>query len=178
MEKIDILKLLIFLLLFIIVTLFMILVVIVPNIKEYRASKKIYKTAYLHKVRVQNMLNDRKKELKNLRSQNRKIITSFSNKFSTKNFLDYTGTYFTKVALKEVGKKGHKNEFIEYKLRVTSSLKTPTNFYDFLTGLNRYDNIIQADFPITMEANGTKINSDFTIKVYDINSSAIASLNR
>ena len=170
MEKIDIVKLLIYLLVFIVVTLFMILFVIVPNIKEYRASKVVYKKALVHKMRVENILGDRNIEFSDLNSENRRAITSFMHKFSTDNFIKYAGKFFTQVSLVEVDKKAHKKEFVEYELKVSSSLTSPTNFYLFLEGLNRYENIIQADFPILMESNASKISSAFTIKVYDINS--------
>ena len=170
MEKIDIVKLLIYLLVFIVVTLFMILFVIVPNIKEYRASKAIYKKASIHKMRVENILNDREAELSDLSSKNRRAITSFMHKFSADNFIEYASKFFSKVSLTQVDKKVYKKEFVEYRLKVSSSLKTPTNFYLFLEGLNRYENIVQADFPILMESNASSIVSSFTIKVYDINS--------
>lgn len=169
MEKIDIVKLLLYLLIFIVSTLFMILIVIVPNIKDYRASKIVYKKAFVHKMRVESVLTDRDNELRNLSTENRRAITSFVHKFSTDNFIKYAGKFFNEVTLVEVEKKGYKKEFVEYELRVSSSLKSPTNFYDFLEGLNRYENIIQADFPIRMESNESKISSAFTIKVYDIN---------
>jgi len=170
MEKIDIVKLLIYLLVFIVIALFMILFVIVPNIKEYRASKAIYKKASIHKMRVENILKDREAELSDLSSENRRAITSFMHKFSTDNFIEYASKFFSKVSLTQVDKKAYKKEFVEYRLKVSSSLKTPTNFYLFLEGLNRYENIVQADFPIFMESNATNIISSFTIKVYDINS--------
>ena len=170
MEKVDIVKLLIYLFVFIIVALFMILFVIVPNIKEYRASKAIYKKASIHKMRVENILNDREAELSDLSSKNRRAITSFMHKFSADNFIEYASKFFSKVSLTQVDKKVYKKEFVEYRLKVSSSLKTPTNFYLFLEGLNRYENIVQADFPILMESNASSIVSSFTIKVYDINS--------
>lgn len=169
MEKIDILKLLIYLLVFIIVTLFMILVVIVPNVQHYRFSKKSHSKALIYKTRVENILGDRNVELSNLNSANIRAITSFVRKFSTDNFIKYTGQFFTKVSLIEVNKKSHKKEFIEYELKVSSSLNSPTKFYQFLEGLNRYENIVQADFPIELESNDSQISSTFTVKVYDIN---------
>lgn len=169
MEKIDIVKLLLYLLIFLVTTLFMVLIVIVPNIKEYRASKTVYKKAFIHKARVQNVLADRDAEFGELNTQNRRAITSFVHKFSTDNFIKYAGNFFKEVSLVEVEKKEYKKEFIEYKLSVSSSLKSPSSFYTFLEGLNRYENIVQADFPIQMESNSSTISSTFTIKVYDIN---------
>ena len=170
MEKIDIVKLLIYLLVFIVVTLFMILSVIVPNVKEYRASKVVYRKALVHKMRVDNILGDRNEEFRNLNIENRRSITSFMHQFSADNFIAYAGKFFNQVSLIEVDKKTYKKEFVEYELKVSSFLKSPTNFYLFLEGLNRYENIIQADFPILMESNSSRISSEFTIKVYDINS--------
>lgn len=169
MEKIDIVKLLMYLLVFIVVTLVMILFVIAPNVKEYRTSKTVYEKAYVHKIRVESILADRNIELNNLNNENKHVITSFMKKFSTANFKKYAGKFFTQVSLVEVDKKTHKKEFVEYELKVSSSLKSPSNFYLFLEGLNQYENIIQADFPIRMESNASKISSTFTIKVYDIN---------
>lgn len=170
MEKIDIVKLLLYLLIFIIVTFVMVLFLIVPNIKDYRASKNIYKKSLIHKIRVENVLSDRDKELNTLNIENRRAITSFMHKFSSDNFIKHAGKFFREVTLVEVAKKGYKKEFIEYELKVSSKLKSPTNFYTFLEGLNRYENIVQADFPIRMESNESGISSAFTIKVYDINS--------
>jgi len=170
MEKINIVKLLIYLLVFIVVVFFMILFVIVPNVKDYRASKSVHKTAFVHKMRVENVLSERKKEFSNLNSENRRAITSFVHKFSEDNFISYAGKFFKKVSFIEIAKKAYKKEFVEYELKVSTSLKSPTNFYKFLDGLNRYENIIQADFPILMESNSSKITATFTIKVYDINS--------
>lgn len=169
MEKIDIVKLLLYLLVFIVVTLFMVLFLIVPNIKEYRSSMGIYKSSLVHKLRVESLLKDRDNELSNLSTENRRAITSFMHKFSADNFIAYSASFFSAVSLEEMEKKGYKEEFTEYQLSVSSQLKSPTTFYDFLEGLNRYENIIQADFPIYMESNSSIIQSSFTIKVYDIN---------
>jgi hypothetical protein len=169
MEKIDIVKLLIYLLFFIVITLFMVLFLIVPNIKEYRSTMSLYKKALVHKTRVENVLAEREKEFSDLSNENRRAITSFMHKFKADNFVAYAGTFFSDVSLVEAEKKGYRDEFVEYELSVSSQLKSPTKFYDFLEGLNRYENIIQADFPIYMESNESTIKSSFTIKVYDIN---------
>ena len=142
MEKIDIVKLLLYLLIFLVTTFFMVLIVIVPNIKDYRASKTVYKKAFIHKARVQNVLADRDEEFRELNTQNRRAITSFVHKFSTDSFIKYAGKFFHEVSLIEVEKTQYKKEFLEYKLNVSSSLKSPSNFYAFLEGLNRYESVL------------------------------------
>lgn len=168
-EKIDSVKLLIYLLVFILITLFMVLFLIVPTIKDYRSSLGVYQSALVHKLSVESLLQEKEKKLSDLSAQNKKAITSFMHTFTTENFIAYSGRFFNAVSLVEVEKKGYKDEFREYQLRVSSQLKSPTKFYDFLEGLNRYENIVQADFPIHMESNSSIIKSSFTIKVYDLN---------
>ena len=168
-EKFDIAKLLFYLLVFIIVSLSMVLFVIVPNVKEYRTSKNIYEKAFIYKSEVEKILKKREIVLKDLKSKNMHTSNSFEHKFSSENFITHASKFFTQVALIEINKKAHNKEFIEYELMVSSKLKSPTNFYVFLEGLNRYENIIQADFPIQMEANKNTIDSTFTLKVYNIN---------
>jgi hypothetical protein len=147
----------------------MVLFLIVPTIKDYRSSMGVYKTVLVQKLSVESLLKEKKKELLDLRTENKRVIASFMHTFTTKNFIAYAGTFFNAVSLVEVEKKGYKDEFREYQLRVSSQLKSPTKFYDFLEGLNRYENIVQADFPIHMESNSSIIKSSFTIKVYDLN---------
>lgn len=167
MEKIDLVKLLIYLMVFIVIALSMILFLIIPNVKEYRASKAVYKQALVHKMRVQNVLQERENEYAKIKNDNRRSITAFIHKFSKDNFVAYTKKFFDDVELTEIKKEDYKKEFTQYSLKVTSSLKSPANFYLFLKGLNRYENIVQADFPIHMESNATKISSSFTLRVYE-----------
>ena len=168
LEKINIIKLLIFLSIFIVTTLVLILVLILPNVKKYRVYRGQYNSAVVHKVRVQNVLDGRMKELKNLNIKNKKVFDSFRHEFRKDEFVTFANKFFNKVSLKEVKKSIYKKEFRIYELNVTSTLKTPVNFYKFLDGLNHYQNIIQADFPIDLKSNGKTINSTFKIKVFGL----------
>ena len=170
LEKIDLMKLLIFLMVFIVITFGLIFILIIPSVKEHRALKAEHKRVLVHKTRVENLYLERESELSKLKSDNAHSIKAFKHTFLKEEFLTYTRTFFSDVHLSEISKSDFQKEFTEYELNVTSSLKTPTNFYTFLEGLNRYSNIIQADFPIHLESN-TKdnITSTFKIKVYDLN---------
>lgn len=170
LEKIDLMKLLIFLMVFIVITFGLIFILIIPSVKEHRALKAEHKRVLVHKTRVENLYLERESELSKLKSDNAHSIKAFKHGFLKEEFLTYARTFFSDVHLSEISKSDFQKEFTEYELNVTSSLKTPTNFYTFLEGLNRYSNIIQADFPIHLESN-TKdnITSTFKIKVYDLN---------
>ncbi len=166
MEKINYTKLLMFLAIFIVITLVLLLTLIVPNIKEYRTARGQYNNASVHKIRVQSVLAERENDLKELQSKNRKVFEAFKHKFTQDEFIGFANNFFDKVTLKEVKQSDYKKEFKVYELNVTSSLKTPVNFYKFLEGLNHYQNMIQADFPIELISNGDIINSSFKIRVY------------
>ncbi len=166
MEKINYIKLLVFLTVFIIVALILILFFILPSVKEYRSARANFERANVYKIRAENILKERNEELKKLKVENRKIFDSFEHDFSKREFISFANKFFSKVKLQKVKESDYKKEFVEYELNVTSSLRTPVNFYRFLEGLNNYTNIIQADFPIELKSDGKSINSSFKIKVY------------
>ena len=166
LEKIDYIKLLIFLVVFIFITLLLISIFILPNIKKYRVARDEYNRVKVHKIRVENILKEREKELKKLKFDNRKIFTAFKHNFAKDEFLAFAKQFFNQVTLKNIKQSTYTKEYDLYELNVTSSLKTPVKFYQFLDGLNHYNNIVQADFPIDLRANGDVIYSSFKIKVY------------
>ena len=170
LEKIDMMKLLIFLTVFIVITFAFVFILIIPNIKEHRVLQAEYKRVLVHKTRVESLYFEREAELSKLKAENVHIIGAFQHPFAQEEFLRYSNKFFTNGSLTEMSKNDYKKEFVEYELNVTSMLKTPTNFYNFLEGLNRYSSIVQADFPIHLESNSKEsISSIFKIKVYDIN---------
>ncbi len=168
LEKINYIKLLIFLLVFVFITLLLILTLILPNIKKYRTVRAQYNKVNVYKTRVENVLHERVLELKKLETKNRKIFAAFKHEFSQKEFVSFASKFFHKVSLKEAKQKTDGKEYKVYELNVTSSLKTPVNFYKFLDGLNHYQNMVQADFPIELRADRDMIYSSFKIKVYGV----------
>lgn len=169
LDKIDLLKLLLFLLAFLIITFSFVFALIIPNIKEHRVIQAEHKRVLVHKTRVENLFLEREAELSKLKKENAHVIGAFKHPFSQEEFMRYAMQFFSDVSLVEISKSAYKKEFVEYELNVTSTLQTPTNFYNFLEGLNRYANIVQADFPIHLEADKKSITSTFKIKVYDLN---------
>lgn len=167
-EKINYVKLLIFFAVFIVITIVLLFSLIIPNVKQYRVARSDYTRASMYKARVEGILANREKELKELQTKNKKIFDSFKHPFAKEEFVNFANQFFSKVSLKEVQQSDYKKEFKVYELNVTSSLKTPVRFYQFLEGLNRYQNIVQADFPIELSATGDFIKSSFKIKVYKL----------
>lgn len=169
LEKIDIMKLLLFLMAFIVITFSIVFLMIIPNVKEHRTLQTEYKRVLVHKTRVENLYLEREAELSKLKVENDAVIKAFKHVFTQEEFITYARKFFAEVHLTQITKSEYKKEFVEYELNVTSTLKTPTNFYSFLEGLNRYSSIVQADFPIHLESGKESITSTFKLKVYDLN---------
>lgn len=169
LEKIDIMKLLLFLMAFIVITFSIVFLMIIPNVKEHRTLQTEYKRVLVHKTRVENLYLEREAELSKLKVENDAVIKAFKHVFTQEEFITYARKFFAEVHLTQITKSEYKKEFVEYELNVTSTLKTPTNFYSFLEGLNRYSSIVQADFPIHLESGKDSITSTFKLKVYDLN---------
>jgi hypothetical protein len=166
LEKINYIKLLIFLTIFVVIVLSIILFAILPAIKEYRVAKGNFLKAESKIRAVENRLKDTEKEMNRIKEEHRKILSGFRHEFSKDEFIEFANRFFSKVSLTKSQKIDHKGEFVEYDINVTSSLKTPVNFYRFLEALNSYTNIIQADFPIDLSSDGKNITSSFKIVVY------------
>ena len=166
LEEFNLIKLLFFLLLFLVIALFMVLVLIVPNIKEHKRQKAMYQFELTTTQRVEAVLNEKEAQLQHLRSENRKVIEAFVNRFDEERFVRYVGEFFEEVSLARLEQKEFERDFTMYELKVTSLLATPVKFYNFLESLKRYEGIVKADFPIEMRAEGKLIHATFNIKVF------------
>jgi len=168
LEEFDVVKLLLFLLLFVAVAMGFILGFIVPDIREYKSTKSTLSTERATTQRIYEVLSERENELLALRSQNRKILEAFGKSFDEERFKTHASQFFDAVALEKQSKAEFEEDFTLYELTVTSLLDTPVQFYRFLESLNRYEAIVRTDFPIQMWAEDGKINAIFNIKVYEL----------
>ena len=166
MKSVGILKLLIFLFIFVVIVFLIVFLVLVPSIKELRNAKIQNAKAYNRYSYALNRQKSKESELKKLKHNNLKIIRAFDTKFKESKFLQFSKKYFKQVSLKKDKSKVYKKDFMLYDFNTVSKITDPTVFYRFLTDINRYDNVVQADFPILMEAIGDDINTTFKLKVY------------
>lgn len=166
LEELDPVKMLLFFLAFVAISLFVIFVFIVPSVREYKSVKVLYNRHELSLKRTEEILALKKATLKKDTNQNTHTLNALSNKFDKNKFIDYTNKFFSNVTLSQLSPTPKNKEYSIYELNVTSIIDTPSNFYKFLDSLKKYRNVIKTDFPIKMKANGRFINSSFNIKVY------------
>lgn len=168
LENIDILKLLIYVLIFIIVCFVMIFGFIIPNIKEYRLIQAQNRSQMANLARIEQTLNNKSNILNEIKEQERAVLKAFDTKFNKIKFSAFATNYFSDVKLQEIASEVENEPYFRYELTVTSMVKTPTKFYDFIDALQKYDNIIKIEFPIKMRGENDKIHTTFNIKVYGL----------
>lgn len=180
LEQIDVAKLLIYVLIFLLVCMVMIFGFIVPNIKEYKISTKASNSQIASYSKAKHILDTKTAALDLLKQENKHVLEAFSHKFDPTEFTDFTSGFFNDVMLHKVESKpndtneiksqtGGESDYFVYELSVTSFSDTPSKLYAFLDALAKYPNIIKVEFPIQMRGEGKKIHTRFNIKVYGDN---------
>lgn len=164
--QLDPIKMLLFFLILVLISLFLIFILIVPSAKEYKSVKIMHQRHDQSITRLQNIIGAKANELDDIVKNNSKILDALVHSFDKQNFLTYANNFFQNVKLQEL-KKLDKNPYILYELNVTSSIKTPSNFYNFLDGLKQYQNIIKVTYPISMQSVDKNIHASFLLKIYN-----------
>ena len=170
LEKIDPVKLLLFIFAFIIVCFIMIFGFIVPNIKEFKSLSRQNYSQTSSYTKIKNEFEAKFKALEATRQTDGAIILAYDTAFDKDKFINFASQFFSEVSLSKIeeGENNATEKFFRYRLNVTSSLKTPQKFYDFLDALSSYDSIIKAEFPIVMKGENDKIHTTFNIKVFGL----------
>jgi len=160
---IDVVKNFLFFAFFIILTLFFIALIISPAVHAFKSSKKDY---YQTKYTLQITTNQYKKkltELKKLQNSNRKILNALKKDFNKNNFKLFASKYMNVLSIKEVNSTVYKKNFLKTTYIMTSKIKSPKNFYDFISALKNYKSVLRVYFPIDFIKN--KENIKLTLKL-------------
>lgn len=169
-KELDLVKNLVFLIITLTFVGMVIFMMIIPTIKEYRAQSGDYRRAILILEQLEKEHSSANGSFNALKQENKKILQSFSDKFSTEKFLSDSREFFlnTSIArLRNDNNGTYMNDFEMYEFNTTSNIKTPQAFYDFLVYLSKYSSVIEATFPINFTRDGDLINANFKLKVYN-----------
>jgi len=168
LQNIDITKLLIYVLVFIVACLVMIFAFLVPSIKEYKQVKYESRMQIAASAQTQRLYDAKSKALNEIKQNDKAALDALENKFDVENFTQFASKYFMNVNLSEPKEAVKNGEISIYGLTVTGSMKTPTKFYEFIDALQSYENIVKIDFPIKMRKDTEKIDATFGIKIYSL----------
>ncbi len=164
--EIDPIKMLLFFLFFVALALLILVVLIVPSAREYKKTKTSYLRQELATRQTEQILSQKEQHLQKIIKGNSKLLDALSARFDREDFIAYADKFFKNVKLSKAKNQKALDGYTIYELNVTSSLKTPSNFYNFLDGLESYKNVVKVGYPITMQAHGTNIKASFSLKVY------------
>ena len=168
LQNIDVTKLLIYVLICIIACLAMIFGLLMPSIKEYKQVKYESRMQIAASAQTQRLYDAKSKALNEIKQNDKAQLEALENKFDTEKFTQFASKYFTNVNLSEPKEATKNGEISVYELTVTSSMKTPAKFYEFMDALQSYENIVKIDFPIKMCKDTEKIDATFGVKIYSL----------
>ena len=168
LQNIDVTKLLIYVLLFIVACLVMIFGFLVPNIKEYKQVKYESRMQIAASAQTQRIYDAKSKALNEIKQNDKAVLDALENKFNADKFAQFASKYFTNVNLSEPKEAAKNGDISVYELTVTGSMKTPAKFYEFMDALQSYENIVKIDLPIKMRKDAKKIDATFGVKIYSL----------
>lgn len=168
LQNIDVTKLLIYVLLFIVACLVMIFGFLVPNIKEYKQVKYESRMQIAASAQTQRIYDAKSKALNEIKQNDKAVLDALESKFDADKFAQFASKYFTNVNLSEPKEAAKNGEISVYELTVTGSMKTPAKFYEFMDALQSYENIVKIDLPIKMHKEAEKIDATFGVKIYSL----------
>ena len=167
LQNIDVTKLLIYVLLFIVACLVMIFGFLVPNIKEYKQVKYESRMQIAASAQTQRIYDAKSKALNEIKQNDKAVLDALENKFDADKFAQFASKYFTNVNLSEPKEAAKNGEISVYELTVTGSMKTPAKFYEFMDALQSYENIVKIDLPIKMRKDAEKIDATFGVFLHN-----------
>ena len=140
------------------------------KIKEFKSLTRQNYSQTSSYTKVKNEFEAKFKNLEATKQKDGAIISAFEAKFDKDKFIEFASKFFSEVSLSKIEESDNNasEKFFRFRLNVTSSLRTPQKFYDFLDALSSYDSIVKTEFPIVMKGEKDKIHTTFNIKVFGL----------
>ena len=139
----SVIKLILFLLFFMIVLTLFLLIYIIPELKKYKTNKIVlnkYEKLYNKEKRT---LNSYIKYGENIQIKYKKEILKFKNKFNEEDFINFIKKYLQNVTI-ERNKEDSKNTTYE----IEGNIDKLNYLYNFIDKLNIYKNFVKINFPL------------------------------
>jgi len=140
---------------------------LIPKGKEYRTLRLESKKEFQNLDFAQQRHDQVASRLKELETQNARMIKAFNTSFDPMRFEKQYGKEFSDLYLTEVTSFESNGTFRTYEVNATSKITSPQSFYHFLENVSKSEWIIKVNFPIHFERDGDKIRSSFTMRVYN-----------
>jgi len=145
-KNFSFLKMIVFLIFFLVVLTFFLIIYIIPAMKEYKTNEKVLKKyerlhkKQLHDIKVlQAKINMLQKKYKN-------DIKRYNQPFDKDDFSSFVKNYIHDPSIKEKKSKSQDKVFV-----LEGNIDDISDFYRFSEELNNYPSIVKITFPITIK---------------------------
>lgn len=163
LKEIDVLKLIMYVLAFILALVFFIALMIIPSIKEYKRLKIQNQASMVNLAKIEQVYKTHAGALNDFKIKNQKILNASVANFDEKDFVEQAKKFFSTAELVNIP--SDDNQSI-YKLNTTSAIYSPQKLYEFMSFLNDYQNIIILEFPIEVRAKRQSLESIINMQVF------------
>ncbi|TKX29290.1 hypothetical protein DMB95_00910 [Campylobacter sp. MIT 12-8780] len=165
LEEINLVKLVIYAMIFVLICGLLVLILILPMVKNYKnVSLRLYSQNSVN-AHLNEKFQVSESKLNTLRSENEKIFTQFDSSFDEEDFIKFLNTYFTNVKLKKL-ENTNTNQYLFAEFNISATLKSTAEFYEFIDALNAYKNIIKLETPVDFKAQGDIVDINFITQIY------------
>ncbi len=163
-------KFLIYIFIFLILILVFAFLFIIPQITKYKNAKTKYMMDGKNYTILQKDEKELSKQLALIKEENRKIIETFSQEFTEKNFTIYAKKYFDEVKLVKLDSDTGSSTLKTYRFSANLKAQNPKKFYDFVKDLKNYEGVVKINFPITISSENSHLEIKFQLSAYSMNS--------
>jgi len=157
LEELNIVKILLFVFLYLVIIVLFIIFYTVPEIKTYKTEHIQYKENLKSYYSVLNKHELLKNTLERNRETYEKILTAFRTPFNQKDFISFSKNYFKKISIKKIKESKKENVFLIHKYKMDYILKDIDSLYSFFKELKKYSAIIKIDFPFILESSSNNM---------------------
>ena len=150
-NELNILKHTLYFLIFVIVTLMLFFMLIIPSYRELKlsnielAKENIYADSVLQS---QKMYSD---DFKKLNDEKKFKSISFYSHFNIEKFKEFTAQNIKDLEIKKLKNENYLDNFIKTSYQIKGMIQSPESFYQMLLQLKKYENVIEVKYPIEFE---------------------------
>ncbi|ULO03382.1 hypothetical protein [Campylobacter sp. RM12651] len=164
MIKIDIVKLLLWLSIFLITIFTLSALLIIPSVNKLKVANEVLSSSN-SKFQQNKAKNESiERQLNDYLSENKTNLAKIHNEFDIEKFKNHCKTFFDEVNLDK--NLDFSEDYVSYQLSVSTKITSPTIFYDFIDSLDNFPNILRVHFPIVLKSDKNLIKAQFNIQVY------------
>jgi hypothetical protein len=140
---------------------------VTESIKDYKMEKLDQFEAVESFKNINANFNTVKKDLNELNAKNRNILLALKNGFSQPDLNKELAPYFKNIKIinKLISKE---NRYTKHEYHIKAIVNNPSNFYNFVDAINKSENIIKVEHPITFNSSKSGIETSFKVVVYEL----------